>query len=215
MTTQIVCVLSSLSWLWFLLGIFFLATEDVRDRRSLMGLYILRDVWGTCSQEYWTHKCTHLPWSHWEGDKIQDTAMSQSCRVTSVTAERQQKGRIFLGFYCKPVNGLCSLWLEGEANFCCVCLYADPFCILFFWDSGHFGVLFGSDPAWAACSVSGLHHSTATLSSTSLPFKHEGEMKLNVHIRGRWLAPVLQWYLREIFFMLFQQHRRKWKCFLL
>lgn len=25
---------------------FFLASEDVRDRRSLMGLHILRDVWG-------------------------------------------------------------------------------------------------------------------------------------------------------------------------
>lgn len=57
--------------------------------------------------------------------------------------------------------------------------------------------------------VSYPHRSAATLSSTSLPFKHEGEMKLNVHTRGRWLAPVLQWYLREIFFMLFQQHRRK------
>lgn len=75
--------------------------------------------------------------------------------------------------------------------------------------------IWGADPACAVCSVSCLHHSTATLSSTSLPFKHEGEMKLNVHIWGRWLAPVLQWYLREIFFMLFQQHRRKWKCFLL
>lgn len=108
------------------------------------------------------------------------------------------------------------LSLAGEVNFCWMWVYADPFCILlFFCDSEHLGVLFWSDPAHTVCSVLCLHHSTATLSSTSLPFMHEGEMKLNVHIQGRWLAPVLQRYLREIFFMSFQQHRRKWKCFLL
>lgn len=31
---------------------FFFASEDVRDRRSLMGIHILRDVWCTCSQKY-------------------------------------------------------------------------------------------------------------------------------------------------------------------
>lgn len=178
-----------------------------------MGLHTLCDVWGTCSQEYWTHKCTHLPWSHWEGDGIQDTAMSQPCRVTSGTTERQQKGRIFPGFYCKCVNGLCSHWLEENVNFFWVSLYTDPFCILFCWDSGHFWVLFTSDPVCAVGSVSCLHHSTATLSSISLPFKHEGEMKLNVHIRGRWLAPVLQWYLRD-FLHVISAAQKEMKVFL-
>lgn len=75
--------------------------------------------------------------------------------------------------------------LDEIVNFSWIWLRADPFCILlFFWDSEQFGVLFWSDLAHAVCSVACLHHSTATLSSTSLPFKHEGEMKLNVHYQG-------------------------------
>lgn len=142
------------------------------------------------------------------------TVMQSHFCNNRATVERPYFSLILLQI-CKWALWGCYCWLE-EVNFCWIWLYADPFCILlFFWDSECFGELFWSDPAHAVCSVSSLHHSTATLSSTSLPFKHEGEMKLNVHIRGRWLVPVLQWYLREIFFMSFQQHRRKWKCFLL
>lgn len=202
---------------WFFFFCFFLAREDVRDRRSLMGLYILCDVWGTCSQKYWTHKCAHLPWSHWEGDKMQDTAMSQWCRVTPVTAEWQQKGWFFLNFAANMNMGSALTDWKRSWTFAGLVFMQTPFASCFAEILDILGCcsIWGADPARAVCSVSCLHHSTATLSSTSLPFKHEGEIKLNVHIWGRWLAPVLQWYLREIFFMLFQQHRRKWKCFLL
>lgn len=68
-----------------------------------------------------------------------------------------------------------------------------------------------------ACTIffaSCLHQSTAILSSTSSPVKRRGEMKLDMHIRGSWLATVLQQYLEDEFLQVISAVQKETKVFL-